>query len=815
MTAGNEVFTGDFKTAPPESSTSFSFFAYGDTRTNPAAHDSVANRILEEIQNDPAVQTFIMASGDLVADGDKETDWDDQFFDPAYSNIQEMLRTLPFMSCMGNHERQGTGFKKYFPYTFYDANRFYGSFDYANAHFIIIDQYTDYFPGSAQYIWLENDLAGTDKPWKIIVLHEPGWTAGGHANNTDVQTYIQPLCETYGVRFVIGGHNHYYARAEVNDVVHITTGGGGAPLYYPNPNADSIKAVSKSYHFCKFTFNNNLVNVIAIDTAGTTIDSFSVRIFTCAAPSNLYTNKITQTTSKLNWTENGSATQWQVRLGAAGFDTTGITPVTVTENPYKVTGLSSNTSYDWYIRAYCGAGDSSQWVGPATFTTLCDPVTAPVTENFDGLTVPELPGCWYSVNTDTLENVITIDSLANSGTVAVALFGRKDRTDFIALITPGFADLTSQNNEVRFEARTYTGTTDLIVGTMSDPADTLTFHGFDTVAVNSQYKEFIIPFDTNYQDTAQYVVFKHGMSDTSISIILDDFNYEEIPYLYVDPSDTLVPVLSDSVNLALSSNTTWSVTENADWFEVLPSGGAGDDSLIVAYSTNESGHARSDTILVTSVYGNVDTVFVTQESPHFEPVWSGNPYQSMSIFVDSAFLNELYLQAGDEIAVFDIDPSSQNEICVGVVILTGEFESDTFYTITTSADDPTTQENDGFIQGDSIRYRYWDDSESSEIIVYNAVYNPAYDSTFKMLGTAHVGLEGYLSMWLGTVDDDWNNPANWRSGQVPGTGDDVYVTLGYTYAPTIDTNVSINSLRLQPGVILKIKNNAILTLTGN
>ena len=226
VTIGNEIYTGDFKTAPPETSTKFSFFAYGDTRTNPAAHDSVAEKILENIQNDTAAQTFILASGDLVANGDNEADWDDQFFDPQYANIQEMLRTLPYMACMGNHERQGTGFGKYFPYVFYNSPRFYGSFDYANAHFIIIDQYTDYSSGSDQYIWLENDLAGTNKPWKIIVLHEPGWTAGGHANNTDVQDYIQPLCETYNVQFVFGGHNHYYARAEVNGVIHITTGGG-------------------------------------------------------------------------------------------------------------------------------------------------------------------------------------------------------------------------------------------------------------------------------------------------------------------------------------------------------------------------------------------------------------------------------------------------------------------------------------------------------------------------------------------------------------------------------------------------------------
>lgn len=93
-----------------------------------------------------------------------------------------------------------------------------------------------YTPGSAEYNWLTNDLASTTKPWKILLFHEPGWSAGGsHANNTTVQTYIQPLCKQYGVDLVLNGHNHYYSRAVVDGVQHITTGGGGAPLYAPNP----------------------------------------------------------------------------------------------------------------------------------------------------------------------------------------------------------------------------------------------------------------------------------------------------------------------------------------------------------------------------------------------------------------------------------------------------------------------------------------------------------------------------------------------------------------------------------------------------
>jgi len=190
-----------------------------------------------------------------------------------------MLADLPYHSSVGNHEFYGSGnyytFKKYFRYP-YVADH-YWSFDYGPAHFLVMDQYVSYSPGSPELTWIENDLAATEKPWKFIVLHEPGWSAGGgHGNNYSVQQYIQPLCEEYNVPIVFGGHNHYYARAVVNGITHITTGGGGAPLYSPDPNSPYVVAASKSHHFCKIEINGNTLNFTAVKPNGTVIDSFTI-----------------------------------------------------------------------------------------------------------------------------------------------------------------------------------------------------------------------------------------------------------------------------------------------------------------------------------------------------------------------------------------------------------------------------------------------------------------------------------------------------------------------------------------------------------
>ena len=271
----NDTITGHFVSGPPDNVDNVTILAYGDTRTNPGDHNMVAQQILNTYTNNPEAQTIILLSGDMVSNGDSEDDWDNQFFDPQYTNIQEMLRSVPLMACLGNHEYNGILFSKYFPYPLYASGDNYGSFDYGPVHISIIDQYTDYSPGSTQYQWLDNDLASTTKKWKILMFHEPGWSAGGHGNNSDVQNFIQPLCEKYDVQFVINGHNHYYSRANVKRVRHITSGGGGAPLYSPDSSYPNIVTVNKSNHFTKLEITGDTLYFTAIKSDGSIIEQIT------------------------------------------------------------------------------------------------------------------------------------------------------------------------------------------------------------------------------------------------------------------------------------------------------------------------------------------------------------------------------------------------------------------------------------------------------------------------------------------------------------------------------------------------------------
>ena len=274
ITAGENQYLGSFLTAPTEDATCVKFMAYGDTRSNPGDHDRVCSAMISTYTQDPNYQSLLLHVGDWVNSGDSESGWANEFFDRGQANALQVQTEVPINGCMGNHEQSGTLFGKYWPYP-YVRDR-YWSFDYGPAHIAIVDQYSDYGIGSDQLTWLENDLAASSRDWKFLVFHEPGWSAGGHANNLAVQSLIQPLGETYGVSIVFAGHNHYYARAEVNDVTHITTGGGGAPRYSPQPTEPNVVTALSTLQFCRVAICQDQLDFEAVDADGLVIDSFTI-----------------------------------------------------------------------------------------------------------------------------------------------------------------------------------------------------------------------------------------------------------------------------------------------------------------------------------------------------------------------------------------------------------------------------------------------------------------------------------------------------------------------------------------------------------
>ncbi len=129
------------------------------------------------------------------------------------------------------------------------------------------------------------------------------------------------------------------------------------------------------------------------------IDNFNVRLTpSCLEPTMFTVTAVATDNVTVSWTAGASETQWEYVIQALGTGAPAGAGISTTNNPLTITGLTSNTSYEIYLRAVCSVADLSVWVGPFNLTTACDATNVPYSMNFETATVPALPNCTTVVN---------------------------------------------------------------------------------------------------------------------------------------------------------------------------------------------------------------------------------------------------------------------------------------------------------------------------------------------------------------------------------------------------------------------------------
>jgi predicted phosphodiesterase len=262
------------------------FIAYGDTRTNPAAHRSVAACFA---RHEPL---FVLHDGDLVASGKALELWGPQFFTP----LVDVIDHVPIMPALGNHEGGAENLLRFFDQP---GGRTWYSFDCGPVHVTVLDD-TQTKPENVQ--WLDQDLAAAKAPWKIAMYHAPTFNLEGHKSDAARTTFL-PVFEKYGVDVVVAGHSHMYERfvplvrkgpplggaaagaggaagaAAPRPITFITAGGGGAPLVSgaaAGPRPAILAQTARAYHYCVFTVDAETLHVEVLSPDGAKIDALTV-----------------------------------------------------------------------------------------------------------------------------------------------------------------------------------------------------------------------------------------------------------------------------------------------------------------------------------------------------------------------------------------------------------------------------------------------------------------------------------------------------------------------------------------------------------
>lgn len=286
-------------TTAQSSSSSFTFAVFGDTRGLDQGQDDSAMDTRHKAESDHiAAQNpaFVIHTGDYANQGNNLDDWKVLFWAE-----QNFMKKNPIVPIMGNHEVQPNGLPYYYfsdafaPATptssFAGSNGRVFSFNYGNAHFVVLSSYQ--LSMTDQATWLAADLAAARAnpsiKWIFACMHNPMYTSSNHSGDTNERSAWGPLFDQYRVDMVFAGHNHLYERTYpiVNQTtsstgtIYITSGLGGGPFNGETPTVDS-KYIQKYYTnqtaTAFVTINGGALSLRVLTAGGALIDSLDLGV---------------------------------------------------------------------------------------------------------------------------------------------------------------------------------------------------------------------------------------------------------------------------------------------------------------------------------------------------------------------------------------------------------------------------------------------------------------------------------------------------------------------------------------------------------
>jgi Calcineurin-like phosphoesterase len=254
--------------------TRFSFIVYGDTRgrrdgvAEQYEHSLIVDSMLATIQRlggGPAPVTFVLQTGDAVVNGRDALQWNRSFVDLINRITTE--GGIPYFLAPGNHDVTASdalespmrleGLRNYLTAVGnlippdgaprrLDGYPTY-AFGYGNAFFIALD--SNIANDDRQFQWVASQLQSLDRAryrHVIAFFHHPSFSSGPHGGavverpSAALRARYLPLFRRHRAAILFSGHDHLFEhwveRYEDNEgrkhrLDHITTGGGGAPLY--------------------------------------------------------------------------------------------------------------------------------------------------------------------------------------------------------------------------------------------------------------------------------------------------------------------------------------------------------------------------------------------------------------------------------------------------------------------------------------------------------------------------------------------------------------------------------------------------------
>ncbi|MGZ4609868.1 MAG: fibronectin type III domain-containing protein [Actinomycetes bacterium] len=376
VTSGAASAGGTLRTAARPGQ-SYSFAAIGDFGGQSSGESANAKNI------GTSGTEFIQTLGDNVypsaglPDPDFTTTYSD-FDTRFYKQFGPVVKSQAFFPANGNKEYYSDGeFWANFPMP--GGNHSWYSYNWGDAHILVLDSEQPSAPGTEQYDYAQADLAAHQAdPWRIVAIQRPPYSSTtAHSSSAVVSANLVPLFQAQKVDLVLSGNSHNYERTfplkdgapvASGGITYVVSGAGGNGFNkftsaYPQPSWSAFRE-SDYYQFAKVTVSPSSLTVAAVraDTNtvfdSTTITKPGADTTAPSPPSGLSVGATTASSAALSWSANAAAdgvTGYNVyRNGALAPGGANVSGTSFTD-----TGLAPATTYRYTVTAVDAAGNES------------------------------------------------------------------------------------------------------------------------------------------------------------------------------------------------------------------------------------------------------------------------------------------------------------------------------------------------------------------------------------------------------------------------------------------------------------------------
>lgn len=226
---------------------------------------------------------FALQGGDLTNKSNDELEWGEFLAaaTPCFSQI-------PLMPTLGNHD--GSMYLDFFSLPLNGPRglekEFY-SFDYANAHFVILNSGNN--TNQAAKEWLQRDLQNAEQTWKFVVFHHPAYQAFDDFKTIDdsIREHWVPIFEEGGVDMAFVGHQHQYMRTHPifqgeispdraeHGVVYVM-GNSGSKTYQLGPGLPYVACQEAGSNYQLITIQDELLSLTSAKAGGELIEVYTI-----------------------------------------------------------------------------------------------------------------------------------------------------------------------------------------------------------------------------------------------------------------------------------------------------------------------------------------------------------------------------------------------------------------------------------------------------------------------------------------------------------------------------------------------------------